>query len=396
MKSRDEAGGSRIETILVWTVAAVCFGTLGWFARQATFKPPAMANPMAAMMGGAGGPPAVVVETVAEEAINPPRSFVGHVEPLQEVELLARVNGYVREIHFQEGARVNAGDLLFTIDDEEYAARLEQRRAELVRAEAELDQADRYLKRLVSSDVRGVSQAELDKARSDEAQAKAMILQAKANMSLAEIDLKHTKLLAPIAGKIGKVLAHTGDYVSPSAGALAKIVQVDPIRVVFSVADRDFLTFKQHVAATGSEQSVRTRLTLPGGTEYGATGAWDFVDNTMSAATATLPVRVRFANPDGLLVPNGYVTVLVDQADAPRRPVVDQRAVVRDLQGTFVFVVGANELVEQRRVKLGDSADGRVAVADGLAAGERVVVEGVQKVMPGKPVAVSVVPPKGA
>lgn len=368
-----------------WFVTAACLVGLGWLGRgmmpsSGAGRPPPM------MMGPTGAVPLVVAHAVTEEALNPPATFIGHVEPVRDVDLRAQIDGYVTEVSFKEGALVRAGDPLFTIDAEQYEARVALRRAEQAQAEAGLDRAERYQKRLESSDTRGISQADMDKARSDVAQGRATVQQAKANLMLAEIDLKHTRIVAPIDGRIGRTVANVGDFVSPSLGTLVRIVQFDPIRVVFSVTDREYLKVRESIEDTAIQKTLRIRLRLPTGTVLDLTGQRDFENNEMSADTATLPVRVRFDNAQGLLVPNGYVTVLIDQAAPKKWPVVSQASLVNDREGPLVYVVGPDGVAQMRRVETGAERDGRVELRKGVTAGERVVAQGVQKVTAGQPV----------
>ena len=368
-----------------WFVTAVCLLWLGWMARAlAPQKPGGGPPPMP--MGGPGGPPLVEVAPVEEREVNPPNAYIGRVEPIQDVELRAQIGGYVKQVHFKEGARVKAGDLLFTIDPEQYEARVAVRKAEIGQAEASLDRAERYLTRLERSDARAITQADLDSARSDVAQDRAAVKQAVANLALAEFDLKHTRILAPIDGRVGRTVANVGDYVAPSLGPLVRVVQVDPIRIAFSVTDKDYLKAIENFGAERVQEALRIRFRLPTGTVPDVVGLRDFEDNTMSADTATLSVRARFPNAQGLLVPDGYVTVLVDLAHAPKSPVVPQEALQTDREGRFVYVVDAAGVAQRRPVTTGAMAEGRVAVRSGVKPGERVVVQGTQKVVPGQPV----------
>ncbi len=374
-----------------WLVTAACLFGLGWLVRGMMPAPVAGVPPM---MGPPPGAPALVSEEVAEAAaLNPPSTFIGSVEPVRDVDLRVQIEGIVKEVHFKEGTLVHVGDLLFTIDPEQYQARVSLRKAEQAQAEASLDRAERYQKRLEASDARGISQADVDTARSDVLQGRAAVQQAKANLELAEIDLKRTRILAPIDGRIGRTMANVGDFVSPSLGTLVRIVQVDPIRVVFSVTDREYLKVRESIADAEIQDALRIRLKLPTGTVLDLLGQRDFENNEMSAETATLPVRVRFKNPEGLLIPNGYVTVMIDQAAPKKWPTVSQSAVVTDREGALVYVVGSDGKAQLRRVSLGAELDGRVELRTGVDVGERVIVQGVQKVVPGQPV--QLVPPKG-
>ncbi len=281
---------------------------------------------------------------------------------------------------------VKTGDLLFTIDAEQYEARVALRRAELAQSKAELDHAQSFQKRLEASDTRGITQNDLDAARSAVAQGLAAVQQSEANLRLAEIDLKHTRIQAPIEGRIGRTVANVGDYVSPSIDTLVRIVQTAPIRVFFSVTDRDYLRVRENIADEAIQDTLRIRLRLPTGMIADEVGVRDFENNEMSAETATLPVRVRFDNAKGLLVPNGYVTVLVDQPQAKKYPVVSQAALTADKEGLFLYVVDKDGKAEVRRVTCGTADDGRIEILTGLTPGERVIVQGVLKVKPGQPV----------
>ena len=187
----------------------------------------------------------VAVDEVASEKFNPPEEFVGHVEPVQEVDILPQIEGYIKEVKFAEGDEVKAGALLFVIDDERYAAEQGVAKAEVasakskvVQAEAAVERAERLLRRLKAADARGITQTELDAAEtgleSDRAalgSAKSAVSQAEAKLASTAFNMKHTRIYAPISGRIGKTLMHAGDFVSPSKGALARIVQMDPVRV---------------------------------------------------------------------------------------------------------------------------------------------------------------------
>jgi membrane fusion protein (multidrug efflux system) len=377
------------EWMIVWFIATVCLLMLGWYARQFTYKPPVMPTPPM-------GIPKIVVKPVEKDVVNPPHKFVGHVEAQEAVEVKARVGGYLTEVAFLEGDVVKAGDLLFTIDEEDYKARVAQReaeiarsKAEIARAEAALERAESVLKRLEAADARSVSLIDLDNARADVSATKAALVATKAalvgaeaNLELAKIDLKHTKVHAPITGKIGRRLVSKGDYIVPAV-PLVRVVQLDPVRVVFSVTDRDFVEFKTRADVRGDSEKIRARIVLPTGEEYPYPGIWDFFDNRMSASTATLTVWMMAENKEGILLPNTYVTVLVEGSAFEATPVVDLAAVTRNVQGAYVYTLSASNTVEMARVKLGLATDKVVAIESGLSVGDRVVVEGIQNVRPG-------------
>ena len=325
----------------------------------------------------------VAVRSVELRPYNLPDRYVAHAEAMQEVELLPQVDGYVREIKFREGDLVKEGQLLYVLDDERYRAVANQRKADLAAAEAEERRAKRYYERMQSADERGITQLERDNAEAAAESSRAAVLQKKADLVVAEYDLKKTKVFAPISGQIGKTSAHVGDYVAPSKGALAHIMQVDPIRVSFPLTDRSFVKWRA-AQEDGVGNDFRARLLLPDGTEYGYEGKMDFDDNQMSLETATIIVRMSFPNPKRMLVPNAYLTLLADRRSPDRLPCVPQQAVIDDPGGNrAVFVLGDDMTVALRAVSVRKAFEGWVPVVSGLKEGEKVVVSGVSKLRTG-------------
>ena len=260
--------------------------------------------------------------------------------------------------------------------------------ADLEAAEAEARRAERYWERMQKADSRGITQKERDDAEAGADKAKAAVLQAKANLVVAEYDLKKAVVIAPISGQIGKTSAHVGDYVAPSKGALARIVQIDPIRVTFPLTDRAYIGWRAALQK-GKAPEYRMRLMLPDGSAYGEEGKWDFDDNEMSKDTATIIMRLSFPNPDRLLIPNSYVTLLTDRKTPPKMPSIPQQAVF-DLTGGSqgVWVLKDDETVEQRVVDVREMSEGWCPVVSGLKLGEKVVISGHGKLGPGMKVKV--------
>ena len=385
--------GSVVATIVL---AAVCVAG-GWIACGLMARAGGPKGPdMAAMM--AGMPQTVAVAPVEMRPYNLPERYVAHAEAVQEVDLLPQVDGYVKEIKFKEGDLVKAGQLLYVMDDEKYRAIANQCKADLGAAQANLKAAEavtrqktRYWDRMQKVDERGITQkerddaeAEADKAKANEASAAAAVAQAEAHLVTAEYDLKKTKIYAPISGQIGKTTAHIGDYVAPSKGALAHIMQVDPIRVTFPLTDRAFVAWRAAQKKGSLTEAIRMRLLLPDGSEYQEEGDWDFDDNQMSRETATIIMRLCFPNPDRMLVPNTYLTLLADKRKPEPVACVPQQAVV-DLAGgnQGVYVLKDDSTVEQRVVTTKEMFEGWTPVLTGLKGDEKVVISGVSKLRPG-------------
>ena len=366
-------------TIAQVVLAAVCVAG-GWIAREMWPQKAPGGMPEDVKAAALAAMKQTVAVTNAEMRVyNLPEKFVAHAEAVQEVDLLPQIDGYVKGIKFKEGDIVKAGQLLYIIDDERYQAVANQRKADLEAAEAEARRAERYYERMQKADERGITQLERDNAEAAFEKAKAAVLQAKANLVVAEYDLKKTLVEAPISGQIGKSAAHVGDYVSPANGALAKIVQTDPIRVSFPLTDRAYITWRQ-AQRKGVAKAFRMRLILPDGSEYDKEGTWDFDDNQMSRETASIMMRLSFPNPERLLVPNSYVTLLTDYEEPPMYPSVPQQCLI-DLPGgnRGVWIVKDDMTVEQRAVETKESFDGWTPIVKGLEEGERVVLSGTAK-----------------
>jgi membrane fusion protein (multidrug efflux system) len=332
-------------------------------------------------------PPMVTVEAVTEQEVNPPSDYVGRVEAIQAVDLRARVEGFIEHVKFQEGGKVKAGDLLYVIEQAPYKAKVNEAEAKVADADASLTEARQYLRRLQSVRSGGVSATDLESAVSAELKAKALLQQARASLEQAELDLGYTSIKAPISGRIGRTTYTKGNLVGPASEALARIVQIDPIRVVYSVSENDLVSdrlTREGGCAHDSENRLVPRIQMPDGQMYPVAGRLDFVDNQVDAGTGTIAVRAVFDNPEGILLPGQYVNVLIKCSEGKRLPVVPQSAVQEDREGRYVFVVDAENRVQQRRITTGEAIGTNWPVESGLMAGETIIVQGVQKVSPGR------------
>ncbi len=377
----------------------------------AVLPPPAAAAPL-----GPGGPPTVLVAPVRQADVAPEASYVGHVEAIEEVAVRARITGFIEEVAFQEGAAVAAGDLLYRIEPAPYRARLDAARARLdaarsgaataraqyAAARAVLDRAEKRLARLRRAGSGSVAAADLEAAETAVAEAKARaavaeaqvaaassrIAEAEAAVTAVRIEFGYTEIRAPIAGRIGRTTLTRGNLVGPESGVLARIVRLDPVRVVYAVSETELAALQQALASAGNGQGflLRPRLRLPEGSIYPLAGRVVFVDNRVDTASGTIAVRAEFANPEGVLLPGRYVTVLVKTAPPRLLPVVPQGAVLTTREGSAVLMVDDKGIVVARPVTLGQPVGTEVAVTSGLRAGETIIVAGLQKARPGMPV----------
>jgi RND family efflux transporter MFP subunit len=338
---------------------------------------------------GLGAMPLVTVAPVVLQDVNPPAEYVGHVEAIQAVDLRARVEGFLEQINFREGSSVKAGDLLYVIEQAPYRAKVDADRAGVAQAQAALTRAQQYLERVKAVRSGGVSATDIDNAVADELRARAQLQGAEAALERSQLDLGYTTIKAPISGRIGRTAFTRGNLVGPTSGPLARIVQLNPIRVVYSVSENDLSSIRpssKDTARSKENPGLVPRIRLTDGEVYKTPGRVDFENNEVDPSTGTIAVRAVFNNPDGLLLPGQYVTVLVSKKEPRIMPVVPQSAVQEDREGPYVLVVDDQNKVVLRRVKTGPFAGSHWAVEKGLAKGEMVIVEGLQKVLPGQSV----------
>lgn len=346
-----------------------------------------------AMMGMGSNTPYVLIQQLKTRNISPKKSYIGHVEAIKSVDLKPQISGYVEKVLFQEGSLVNEGDLLFVIEQKRYIANVELRQAELASAKANLVRAERDYKRQVSlSKQNYASKATLDTSESSYLQAKAAVAQAEANLDLAKIDLDYTEIKAPITGFIGKALVTEGNYVNSTTQNLARIVQMDPIRVAFSVSDKDMLAMRKLYQDPKDSSAIKTELVLSDGTVLVNHLKSRFADNEVNTNTATIAVYAEYGNERGLLYPGNYVDIRVGEKDDKIAVMVPQAALAQDEAGNYVYTVNKDGVAEQKRVVLGDIIGTEQVVESGLSADDKVIIQGLQKVANGQKVNASEVP----
>ena len=333
--------------------------------------------------------PLVTVAPVTIQDVNPPTEYIGHVEAIQAVDLRARVEGFLEQINFKEGDNVPSGKVLYVIEQAPYLAKVAVDKAQVAQAEAELTRANQHLQRLRSALAASIPAMDLDDAVAAQLRAEAQIAMAKANLNRSLLDLGYTTIKAPINGRIGRTAYTRGNLVGPTSKPLARIVQMDPIRVVYSISDNNLAAIQMALndAAEGQRHfDLVPRLRLANGTILDTKGRIDFVDNEMDPATGTIAIRAEFDNAKNLLIPGEYVNVLVTLTQPKLLPTVPQAAVLVNQQGYYVLVVDRQKVANVRQITIGKAVGAMWAVESGLAAGEQVVVEGIQKVKPGEPV----------
>ncbi|TWG79876.1 membrane fusion protein (multidrug efflux system) [Cupriavidus gilardii J11] len=335
-------------------------------------------------------PPEVGVVTVTPTAVPIVNELPGRLEGVRTAEVRARVEGIVLSRNYREGGEVKAGQVMFRIDPAPYQAQLASAKASLARAEANAvaarQKAERY-KPLVA--VNAVSKQEYDEAVAAAGQANAEIASAKAAVTTAQINLGYTTVTAPISGRAGRALVTEGALVgNGEATRLALVEQVDPIWVTFTQPATEVMKLRRAIES-GQVQGVNggatVRLFLEDGTEYDQTGKLLFSDMTVDPSTGAITLRAQFPNPRRELLSGTYVRVRVEQGVDQNAMTVPQRALIRNAQGASVLVVGADGNVAAVPVKTARAVGDRWVISEGLKGGEKVIVEGLQKVKPGAP-----------
>ena len=363
----------------------------------ASLLAPAFA-PAVLAQGGPGGPPAVGTTIVRKQDITQTDEFVGRVQAINRVALVARVTGFLTKQFFTEGAEVKEGDLLYQIEKPPFEADVQAKQAALAQTNAQLTNATITLGRAQSLLSTPAGQrSTVDDAVATQHSDAAQVMAAQANLRTSEINLGYTDITAPIAGKIARTLVTVGNVVSPSTGTLTTIVSQDPMYVYFPIALRALLDLRHRYDSKGGLTTVVVKLRLADGTIYEPTGHIDYVDPTVSANTDTINVRALIADPSApgvspsaseprSLVDGEFVTVLLQGAEPVSLLAVPQAAVLANQEGNYVYVVAAGNKAVPTPVTLGQTSGALVSVTSGLKEGDTIVSDGVQRVRPNQPV----------
>ena len=345
---------------------------------------------------GPGGPPAVGVVKAALSPIYQSSEYIGRVQAISKITIRARVTGLLEERDFREGDEVTQGQKLFVIEQPPYEAAVLQAQGQVVQAEASLRNAKLNLNRsqtLLNTPAGQRSTVDSDTASAGQSQGALLI--AEAQLQTAQINLGYTTVLSPITGRIG-VATDPGNVVAFTDAALATVVSEDPEYVLFPVSEVEASLLKSQYAQQGGLVALTVKLRLPSGQMYDKTGTIDFSDISINSSTDTLDLRAIVPNPrradaktlggDRTLVDGGFLPVILQSKTAQQRVTVPREAVLADQQGDYVFVLGPGNTAQRRNITMGDSTALLAVAASGLAAGETVIADGVQRVKPGAPV----------
>lgn len=331
-------------------------------------------------------PPMVEVMTVGKSEVTLTTTLIGRLDSPQNVEIRARVEGFVDKMLFTEGGEVQAGDLLFELDKKPFLEKLSAAQGALAEARAKLQKYEKDVARLhpLASN-RAVSKQDLEDAAASVDVGRAGVKTAEANVQAAELDLGYCEIKAPVSGLIGAQNASIGELVGKGEPTLlATVSKLDPIWFYCNVSEVGYLKADEQSRLKGQTvKTVPVHLILPNGQEQPGEGRIVFIDRAVDAKTGTLRVRAEFPNKDKLLRPGMFARMRIETGNHAEAIQLPERAVV-ELQGkAFVWVVSQEGKTSQRLVKLGDQVDSKFVILEGLQAGERIVLEGLQKVREG-------------
>ncbi len=362
-------------------VVAVAAG-VGWFFLKEVRTP----APSAA---AAAPVPAVGVRPVVQKGVSQSFEFVGHIKAVDKVDIRARVEGFLEKRLFREGQFVKTGDQLYQIGKVQYEALAEQAKANLAATEAESINAKlEYTRQLELSKKQFSPQSVVDQNRAAMDTAAAKIMQAKAALRQAEVNLDYD-------GRIGQTIYTVGNLVNPASGILATIVRQDPIYVLFPISVRDLETIREARRKEGGGlNKIEILVRLANGQIYPHPGIWNFTDPQVDQLTDTLIMRATIPNPDGGLADGQVITAIIRERKEEPRLVAPQTALQVDQSGYYALVVNGEHKVETRRLKTGPNIGTDVVVLSGVQEGDKVIVDGIQKVRPGQVVQETVLPPR--
>lgn len=346
--------------IIYHIVYATLLVALGWYLHGKF-------TPDFAAMAQDNTPPHVLVRSLSKADISAKKKYIAQVEPINSVDIVPQVSGYLEKIMFNDGSFINKGDEIFLIEQRKYKADLKSAEAAVKQLKADYNRIKSlHQKRFVSDKERDIAESNLE--------------QAEAALDLAKLNLEYTHIKSPISGYIGKALVTEGNLVSPETPKLARIVQTKPIRIAFSVSDKERSDFMQKI---NDIKNISIDVVLPNGSTETVPAQNLFFDNEVNPETATIPVYVDVENNDNLLVVGNYVDIFVSFNQAKEAVLVPQVALSADINGSYVMVVKDDNTVEQKYLQLGEVIDDNQVVVSGLDGSEKVIVQGLQKVKNG-------------
>ena len=352
--------------LLTFLVLAIGAG-IGFFAAKYI-----IGKAMAQMMMARGGATYVTVQTPKLENVTLNKKYIAKVEAINAVDIKPQVSGYIEEVLFEDGSEVKEGQPLYDIEKRRYAATVASAQATLMQLENDYKRQHALYKDKM------LPKAELEVAEAN-------VAKAKAALDLAKVDLDHSDIRAPISGRIGKTLISKGNFVASGGANLARIVQIQPVRINISVTDKERLNAAKAMANGEESAKVHIQAQLADGEIIDIAANKIYSDNEVSAQTATIPLYIEYQNEDGLLIPGNFINILISDTSAKEEITIPQVAVSQDGNGKYVMVI-KDDVAEQRYVELGDSFKDRFVVKNGLTTEDKIAITGVQKLSNGQKV----------
>ncbi|WP_296593266.1 efflux RND transporter periplasmic adaptor subunit [Methylophaga sp.] len=348
----------------------------------------ACGNPQAANQAEAPTAPEVSVAQVVSERITEWDEFTGRLQAPETVNLVPRVSGYIEQVHFNEGALVNKGDLLVQIEPQPFAAEVARLKADLQSAQSALVLAETEYNRAEKlSSARAISDELLDTRLARKQQAAASVASVKAALHRAELDLSYTSITAPISGRVSYAQITAGNFVNAGQSQLTSLVSTDKMYAYFDVDEQSYLKYLRLTEAgkradTRDAKANPVYMALADDSGYQHIGNIDFVDNSINQQTGSIRIRASFPNTDDQLLPGLFARIKLVGSDSYQGILIDEKAIGTDLNNKFVLVVNAENQLEYRGIKLGEKVNGLRIVREGLTATDKIVVNGLQRVMP--------------
>ncbi len=317
----------------------------------------------------------ITVQTPKLENVTSNKKYIAKVEAINAVDIKPQVSGYIEEILFEDGSEVQEGQSLYNIEKRRYAANVASAKANLMQIENDYKRQQALYKDKM------LPKAELEVAEAN-------VAKAKAALDLAEVDLDHADIEAPISGRIGKTLISKGNFVASGGANLARIVQMQPVRINISVTDKERLNTVKEMAKGPNESKMHLQAQLADGTVIDIEPNKVYADNEVSAQTATIPLYIEYQNPENLLIPGNFINILISETSAKEEITVPQVAVAQDGNGKYVMVI-KDGIAEQKYVELGDAFKDRFVVKSGITTNDKIAITGVQKLSNGQKVKVT-------
>jgi multidrug efflux system membrane fusion protein len=334
-------------------------------------------------------PPTVEVAQVLVEQVTELDQYTGRLESPQTITVMPRVSGYVDRVHFREGHLVEAGEVLFSIDNRLFVAEVNRLKAELSSAQTSLNQAIKDYERAQRlSKTKAISQETVDARFADQQRSVASVSALKAALAKAELDLEFTLVRAPITGKVSFAEVTKGNYVTTGQTVLTSLVSTSKMYAYFDIDERSFLKYQEInnlISADGEIENV-VQMALANDTDFPHIGYIDFVDNAIDEATGTIQVRAVFDNADKQFLPGMFAKMRIAGSDSYQGVLIDNKAIGTDLNNKYVLVLGDDNIVQYRAIALGEGLNGLRIVLDGLKGDEKIVVNGLQRVRANMPV----------